>query len=213
MNYRRFSMKQNTALMISLVLTAFVLTLVAGVVFAVRGVAGKSQDAAVATDPASAAQDAASAPASDVQNLQQALQARDAAYQNIIDQANARLEQAQKEQQALQDQIDTLQANAASNAAPAPVGISPQDAAQIAALFMGRSDLYSVESDTYNDASAYKVTFSSGDILWVDMNGEVMNVQLAPTITSSSNGSGFGSGHEFHEHEGENEGHGKGGDD
>ncbi len=209
-------MKQNTALFISLVLTAFVLTLVVGVVFAVRGVAGKTQDAVAATaDPALTSQDTGASAASSDQNLQQMLQERDAAYQRLIDQANARLEQAQQEQQALQDQLNALQSNSAGSEAAAPFGIAPQDAAQIAARFMGRSDLYSVENTTFNGANAYQVTFSSGDTVIVDMSGQVLNVQQAPTITNSSNGPTFGNSHEIHEHESEHEEHGKGegGDD
>ena len=93
-------MKQKTLLVVSIVLTVFVLTILGGVVSTVQG-AGK---ASTATNTQSA--DLASPdPATLDANIQQTIQAREAAYQDLITQANARLQQMQAEQEALQAQI------------------------------------------------------------------------------------------------------------
>jgi hypothetical protein len=62
----------------------------------------------------------------------------------------------------------------------APAAILPQNAAQIAAQFIGRNDLYSAESVAFNGANAYKVIFSSGDVVYVSQQGQVLNVVQAP---------------------------------
>jgi hypothetical protein len=58
--------------------------------------------------------------------------------------------------------------------------ISPQDAASLAASFSNRKDLYSVELADFNGSQTYKVTFSSGDILYVSLSGQVVG-SAAPT--------------------------------
>ena len=197
-------MKQKTVLVVSIVLTVFVLTILGGVVSTVRG-AGK-QDAAIATQTTEVAATAPDPTAMEA-NIQQAIQARDAAYQELIAQANARLAQMQAEQEALQMQIKALQSQSIEPTSPAQV--SPQEAAQIAAKYMGRSDLYSVETSSSNGTTVYKVTFSSGDIVLVGLDGQVISVQSASKVSSSSQSqSSSGGEHENHEgHEDEHEGH------
>jgi len=68
-----------------------------------------------------------------------------------------------------------------ATATAVPTLISPQDAAQIAARILGRTDLYAVESTTLNAADAYKVTFSSGDVVYISLTGEVLQVVSAPS--------------------------------
>lgn len=197
-------MKQKTVLVVSIVLTIFVLTILGGVVSTVRG-AGK-QDAAIVTQTTEVATSAPDPTAMEA-NIQQAIQARDAAYQELIAQANARLAQMQAEQEALQMQIKALQSQSIEPTSPAQV--SPQEAAQIAAKYMGRSDLYSVETSSSNGTTVYKVTFSSGDIVLVGLDGQVISVQSAPKVSSSSQSqSSSGGERENHEgHEDEHEGH------
>lgn len=117
----------------------------------------------------------------------------------------------------------TLQLSAPAAAAPAapaavPQNLAPQDAASIAAKAINRTDLYSVELTTYQAVQAYKVTFSSGDIVYVGMTGQVLGSELPPApiiITQSGGGysqhggGGGGSGGSYDEHEHE----GGGGDD
>lgn len=58
--------------------------------------------------------------------------------------------------------------------------MSPEAAAQVAAEFLGRKDLYSVEMADYNGVQAYKVTFSSGDVVYVSLEGKVLGTVPAP---------------------------------
>ncbi|MEJ2601588.1 MAG: hypothetical protein P8Z00_24910, partial [Anaerolineales bacterium] len=127
-------MQPKTLIWISLALTVFVITAIAGVIFTVHNTtqadaAGSTNNVATATampDTTAATQEA---------QLMQVMNQRDQAYQDTINQANARLDQAQKEIQSLQDQLQSLQDNNVAQAAEvaAPAMISPQDAAQVAA--------------------------------------------------------------------------------
>ena len=193
-------MKQKTLLVVSIVLTVFVLTILGGVVSTVQG-AGK---ASTATNTQSA--DLASPdPATLDANIQQTIQAREAAYQDLISQANARLQQMQAEQEALQAQIKALQSQSSDPTSPAQV--SPQQAAQIAAQYMGHSDLYSVETTSSNGATVYKVTFSSGNIVLVSLDGQIISVQSAPKASSSTQSRSSSSGGEHENNDQEHEGH------
>jgi hypothetical protein len=68
-----------------------------------------------------------------------------------------------------------------------PVAIQPQQAAQIAAQYLQRNDLYSVESTLLNGTSAYMVTFSSGDLVYVDQQGQVVGYTAAPAARVTTN--------------------------
>ena len=73
--------------------------------------------------------------------------------------------------------------------AKASNNITPQQAAQVAAQFIGRNDLYSVATAPLNGASTYKVTFSSGTVVYVSMAGQVVYVatgSAAPVVNSSN---------------------------
>lgn len=59
--------------------------------------------------------------------------------------------------------------------------VYPQEAADIAAKYMKRTDLYSVELANFNGAQTYLVTFASGDAIYVSMSGEVLSGVPAPT--------------------------------
>jgi hypothetical protein len=102
--------------------------------------------------------------------------------------------------------------------------VSPEDATSLAMQMINRSDVYSVESTTYQDAAAYLVTFSSGDLVYVSPTGQILAVtKLQPVVvvqpqrthdddnrqsnSSSTRGGDDGEHHEEHEQEHE------GGDD
>ena len=74
---------------------------------------------------------------------------------------------------------------------PAPVTevvqnqISPEQAAQLAAQYWGRNDLYSVESTSVKGMDAYKVTFSTGDVVFVSPAGQVIGAFAAPRASSN----------------------------
>jgi hypothetical protein len=63
---------------------------------------------------------------------------------------------------------------------PTASALTPEQAAQLAAQYLGRSDLYSVESAVLNGTTAFKVTFSSGDVVYVSPDGQVVSVVPAP---------------------------------
>ncbi len=91
----------------------------------------------------------------------------------------------------------------------APLVVSAQEAAQIAAKLMNQTDVYSVESAVLDGVDVYKVTLSSGDIVYVSPTGEVLQVVPAPRISgrsgsgpAASSGSHFESdSHESDQHE------------
>ncbi len=84
----------------------------------------------------------------------------------------------------------------------APTGaVSPEQAAAMAAQILGHTDVYSVESTTYEEAPAYLVTFSSGDLVYVSPKGQILAISKpAPTVVivaqpkHKSGGGGGGSG-------------------
>ena len=103
-------MQPKTLIWISLALTVFVITAIAGVIFTVHNTT--QADAAglntnVATTVATPDMTASTQEAQLVQVMNQ----REQAYQDTISQANARLDQAQKEIQSLQEQLQALQPN------------------------------------------------------------------------------------------------------
>ncbi len=91
----------------------------------------------------------------------------------------------------------TTQLVASSSTSSEAPDVSPQDAASVAAKFLSRTDLYSAELAEYQGAQSYKITFTSGDIVYVSMKGIVVGSELPPTpvpmvITQWSGGSGGG---------------------
>ena len=195
-------MQPKTLIWISLALTIFVITAIAGVILTAHnttqadaaGLTTNVPTAAITQDTTASTQEA---------QLVQVMNQREQAYQDTISQANTRLDQAQQEIQSLQNQLQALQANNVSQAAEVATApqISPQDAAQIAAQYMGRTDLYSVEGATYNGADVYKVTFSSGDVVFISPAGQVLSVLAAPSQNNNS-GSSSSSQHERNGSEG-----------
>jgi uncharacterized membrane protein len=207
-------MQPKTLIWISLALTVFVITAIAGVIFTVHNTT-QADAASLTTNIATTTAAPDTTASTQEAQLVQVMNQREQAYQDTINQANARLDQAQKEIQSLQEQLQALQANPAIQADPAAQAgvqaaapmISPQQAAQIAAQYMGHSDLYSVEGAPYNGAQVYKVTFSSGDVVIVDTTGQIVAVQPGPSQSAFNSGSTSSGSHEReHEHE-SGEGH------
>jgi hypothetical protein len=101
-----------------------------------------------------------------------------------------------------------------------PTQVGPLEAASLAAQFLNRQDVYSVESTTLDGVNAFKVTFSSGDIVYVGLDGQVISTtKLQPAVitnveptpkphkknnNNNNNGGGGGGEHEG-EHEGEHD--------
>ena len=105
---------------------------------------------------------------------------------------------------------------------PAASVVNVQDAETIASQYVKRTDLYSIELTDLKGVQAYKVTFSSGDIVYVGLDGQVLKATPPPApITIYANGGGGGGGNaaappaggggdDYHDGGGD---HGEGGDD
>jgi hypothetical protein len=89
--------------------------------------------------------------------------------------------------------------------------ISPRMAVGLASEFLGRTDAFSVQLAQYNGVQAYKVTFTSGDIVYVSLDGQILGSEL-PTVQLASSGGdrrddrdGSSEEHDDGEHEEEHE--------
>lgn len=139
------------------------------------------------------------------------------AYQNATD--SGLLTAAQPQTQ--------LQTRAVSDTIPSPtpfptevqpVNWTPEEAAALAAQVLGHDDLYSVEISNLNGETIYVVTFSSGDLVYVSLDGQIRSIGKVPVetvIVNSGNGRGGGGGgtansnqgREDHDDHEEHEGH------
>jgi hypothetical protein len=186
-----------TAFLISVALAAFVLVSVAGIAYAVRA-ADKPQE------PTTTLPVPTSDPA-----IEQAFQEREAAYQDLIAQANARLEQAQKREIELQAQLAAQQPG--DQPGPDRSTLTPEEAVAVAVNFLGQTSVYTVETTTVRGENLYMVTFSSGDIVYVSMDGQVTGSVAAPVeqvqVNRSVQQGGHGEYEEHEEHEEHEEGH------
>ena len=208
-------MKIKVTLLVSAFLTASILTVVGGILSVTN-----NQKTALANAATQASQ---------------AQSTRDAAYQNLLDQANQTINQANSEITNLQTQLQQqsatptaaayailpdqaaaiaskvagqvvqatprlvnyngtaayevvfqsgnvyVDANSGSvlyNGAVAPTTVSAQEAAQIAANYTGNSTVTGVATGLYNNQEAYQVTFQNGEVVYVDITGTVLAVQV-----------------------------------
>jgi uncharacterized membrane protein YgcG len=86
---------------------------------------------------------------------------------------------------------------AATSVPQVPANVAAQDAASIAAKYLNKTDLYSVELADVQGMQAYKVTFSSGDIVMVSLQGQVLSTTPppAPSVVTVAGGGGGGKHH------------------
>ena len=93
-------------------------------------------------------------------------------------------------------------------AVSAPTVLTPEEAAQTAAQVLGRNDLLSAESSSVNGVNAYKITFISGDLVYVGLDGQILSIQTAPQVItvqaqpSKNKTRNKGGGSDGEEHEG-----------
>ena len=87
-----------------------------------------------------------------------------------------------------------------------PSTITPEDAAQLAALVVGNTNLLSAESSSINGVNAYMVTFTNKDVVYVGLDGQILGVQVAPVVMNivqpvrvNNNNNGGGGNDENHE--------------
>ena len=58
--------------------------------------------------------------------------------------------------------------------------ITLEEAANLASSVIGRTDLYSSENTQLNGVDAYLVTFSSGDLVYVSLDGKILSITKLP---------------------------------
>ena len=95
----------------------------------------------------------------------------------------------------------------------------------MASQVINRTDLFSAEVTQFNGADAYLVTFSSGDLVYVSMDGQILSISKLPVTiisqpshhggnggnnqpapsNSDNNGGSNGDGEGGGEHEGGND--------
>lgn len=177
-------MKQQMVLTIAIALTAFVMLAVGGVIIAEQTAQAKSSTPAQAQAAQSqnGQQDAQVS-----QDVLKQISDREAQYQALINRANTQLQQAMDDEKTLQAEVDSLKTANAQEAAQLksqPATLTPQQASQVASEYMKQKDLYAVEAVHYYNTTAYKVTFSSGAIVFISAHGEIMSAQSAPVVSS-----------------------------
>ncbi len=192
-------MSQRTALLATTALTVFLLIVMVGIAWQVSQ---KLTVDALAVQQAAAPTQAAvnlGAPPAAAEPAQPANAEREAAYQQLIQQANQRLEQANKEQQALAKQLELAKQNQVAHAPaaasqPAKHNISPDQAVAIA-LNAEKGAILSKPAELidFQGTVAYEVTLDRG-VVYVDANNGNVLYDSAVTITIHDAGSNQSNG-------------------
>lgn len=114
--------------------------------------------------------------------------------------------------------VKTVEVASADAPQSAPAGVQPalaqapnvsaQAAAVIASQYLHRTELASAEMSSYNGVAAFKITFGSGDTVYVSMTGQVLGFVPAPTYATTTT-----FGHGGHGYSGPGGGGGNGHDD
>ena len=146
------------------------------------------------------------------------------AYQSIVTPAEVAVVQSQPTVAAVVSQ--PVAVVSPTQEIPIPVvNLTPEAAAALASEVLGRTDLYSVEVTQFEGADVYLVTFSSGDIVYVSLDGKILSISKLPVtvITQSTGGGGGGGGsasnntsnseHDDHDDDDHDDGDDDGGDD
>lgn len=116
------------------------------------------------------------------------------AYQQVVKKGNLSSNQ-KPVQEASQVMNSNFPTAPVATESAAPMVVSPEEATTIAVEFLGDSNVYSVEVVDYEGAPTYLVTFSSGDLVYVNSTGVVVaNTKLEPVIVVASNNSNGGNG-------------------
>jgi hypothetical protein len=79
--------------------------------------------------------------------------------------------------------IPTLEQPTDLPTATAQSPLTAEEATMLAAAAIGREDAYSVETTTYQGLDSYKVVFSSGDVVYIGLDKEVLaKTKLQATV-------------------------------
>jgi hypothetical protein len=103
---------------------------------------------------------------------------------------------------AVQNTATTIAQPTDQSTATAQSQLGPEEAAKLAADAISRTDVYSVESFSYKGVDTFKVVFSSGDIVYVGMDRQVVDtaklqavaVYSAPVVPATKKHNGGGGG-------------------
>ena len=63
-----------------------------------------------------------------------------------------------------------------------PTTVTPVQAAQIASQVLGHNDLLSAESANLNGVDTYKISFQSGNVVYVGLDGQILSIQTVPQV-------------------------------
>ena len=97
------------------------------------------------------------------------------AYQKIVQTGGSPTETVQQAQP-----TDVMVAEPAAVTSPVITTITLEEAASLASSVIGRTDLYSSENTQLNGLDAYLVTFSSGDLVYVSLDGKILSISKLP---------------------------------
>ena len=97
------------------------------------------------------------------------------AYQKIVQLGGVPTESAQQTQPT--DVLAVAPATA-TNAVPATMTL--EEAAALASSVIGRTDLYAAENTQLEGVDAYLVTFTSGDLVYVSLDGKILSISKIP---------------------------------
>jgi hypothetical protein len=71
--------------------------------------------------------------------------------------------------------------------------ITPEAAATLASQVINRTDLFSAEVTQLDGVDAYLITFSSGDLVYVSMDGKILSIsKIAVTVVAQASHRGSG---------------------
>ena len=109
------------------------------------------------------------------------------AYQNAVEAAQQEIAQPQTQPQ--------VKAISHTMSADSQFTVTPEEAAGLAAQVLGREDLFSVEVTDLEGETVFLVTFSSGDLVYVSLDGQIRSigkVQVNTVVVKSGGGGGGG---------------------
>jgi len=114
------------------------------------------------------------------------------AYQNIV--KNNNMASTQSAQKALSQPVSAVLAVPTATEI-VPHVVTTEEATTIAVDFLGDPNVYSVEVVDYQGVPTYLVTFSSGDLVYVNSEGLIVaNSKLQPVVITASNPTNNGGG-------------------
>jgi hypothetical protein len=98
---------------------------------------------------------------------------------------------------------------------PQPVNLTPDQAADLASQVMGDTELFSVEVTQFNGESVYLVTFSSGNLVYMSLDGRILSIDKLDVVVVSAPSNNQGNNNngsrtrDDHEHEDDDNDHRK----